>query len=117
MRYLKESYNSDTTINMFNQEVKCKDVEQETCANVPILNEAAVEASISWPEPMTRCSDKPLEVTRVSCDTVTIEKCITVPEIVKEQQISQVIKFLHEVLSMLIFPFVGLSPRTVTARL
>ena len=75
--------------------MKCKDVEQETCANVPILTESAVESRVSWPEPVTRCSDRPLELTRVSCDTLTIEKCITVPEIVTEQQTSQVSSYYN----------------------
>ena len=83
------------------QEVKCKDVEQETCANVPTLSEAAVASRVSWPEPETRCADKTLEVTRLLCDTFTIDKCITVPDIVTEQQTSQVTDNHHHVLDLI----------------
>merc|ERR1712032_1411545 len=42
-------------------EVKCKDVEQETCYNAP-------------------------ELVRVSCEDLTAEKCVTVPEVEEAEQ-------------------------------
>ena len=70
--------------------MKCKDVEQETCYNAPELVEAIQPVTVTVPEAEEVCEDKPLEVVRVSCEEVTSEKCVTVPEVELGEEVVEV---------------------------
>ena len=67
-------------------EVKCKDVEQETCYNAPELVEEIQPVTNTVAEAEEVCESKPLEVVRVSCEDLTAEKCVTVPEVEEAEQ-------------------------------
>ena len=71
-------------------EVKCKDVEQETCYNVPRLSPVSVPAQLSWPVTRDQCQDQPLSVTRIRCEQVVSEKCILVPEVEQVEEREEV---------------------------
>merc|ERR1712106_737989 len=59
----------------------CKEVAQETCYNVPILTVVEPAVMVAFPEPIKSCVDKPIDLIRISCEGLTAEKCITVPEV------------------------------------
>ena len=65
----------------YGHDVHCKEVAQETCYNKPELLEDVQEKEVIVPAPQEVCVDKPLEVVRVTCEDLTSEKCITVPEV------------------------------------
>ena len=71
-------------------DVHCKDVEQETCYNSPELSEEIQPATVTVPEPEQVCVNKPVDVVRVTCDDITEEKCIVVPDVIEEEQTEQV---------------------------
>ena len=62
----------------------CKEVSQETCYNVPMVMPVDVPVMVSYPEPMKKCMDKPISLPRVSCEDITEEKCIMVPEVMDD---------------------------------
>ena len=82
--------------------MKCKDVEQETCYNAPelveeiqpVTNTVAEAQEVSTCKPYSQptdiavqvCEDKPVEVVRVSCEDVTTEKCVIVPEVEEAEE-------------------------------
>merc|ERR1712106_799760 len=59
----------------------CKEVAQETCYNVPIVTPVEPAVQVAFPEPIKTCADKPIDLIRISCEDLTAEKCITVPEV------------------------------------
>ena len=59
----------------------CKEVAQETCYNVPIVTPVEPAVMVAFPEPIKSCVDKPIDLIRISCEDLTAEKCITVPEV------------------------------------
>jgi hypothetical protein len=59
----------------------CKEVAQETAYNVPVVTPVDVPVKVSYPEPIKTCVDKPISLPRVSCEDLSEEKCITVPEV------------------------------------
>jgi len=59
----------------------CKEVAQETCYNVPIVTPVEPAVKVAFPEPIKSCVDKPIDLIRISCEDLTAEKCITVPEV------------------------------------
>ena len=59
----------------------CKEVAQETCYNVPIVTVVEPEVTVSYPEPIKTCVNKPILLPRISCADLTENKCITVPEV------------------------------------
>ena len=62
----------------------CKEVEQETAYNVPVVNPVSVGVKVSYPDPIKTCIDKPISLPRVSCEDLSEEKCIMVPEIMED---------------------------------
>merc|ERR1719384_749034 len=59
----------------------CKEVAQETCYNVPVVTVVEPEVTVSYPEPIKTCVNKPILLPRISCADLTENKCITVPEV------------------------------------
>merc|ERR1739840_24548 len=56
----------------------CKEVAQETCYNVPVVTVVEPEVTVSYPEPIKTCVNKPILLPRISCADLTENKCITV---------------------------------------
>ena len=59
----------------------CKEVAQETCYNVPVLTVVEPAVDVIYPEPIKTCVNKPISLPRISCEDLSEEKCITVPEV------------------------------------
>ncbi len=59
----------------------CKEVEQETAYNVPVVEPVDVPVRVGYPEPVKTCVNKPITLPRLSCNTVTEEKCVDQPEV------------------------------------
>jgi len=59
----------------------CKEVAQETCYNVPVVTVVEPEVTVTYPEPIKTCVNKPILLPRISCEDLSEEKCITVPEV------------------------------------
>merc|ERR1711872_913594 len=59
----------------------CKEVAQETCYNVPIVTPTTPAVNVTYPEPIKTCVNKPISLPRISCEDLSEEKCITVPEV------------------------------------
>merc|ERR1712048_1483739 len=59
----------------------CKEVSKETCYNVPVLTVVEPAVDVTYPEPIKTCLNKPISLPRISCEDLSEEKCITVPEV------------------------------------
>jgi len=59
----------------------CKEVAQETCYNVPVVTPVEPAVDVTYPEPIKTCVNKPISLPRISCEDLTENKCITVPEV------------------------------------
>merc|ERR1712064_2338 len=59
----------------------CKEVAKETCYNVPVVTVVEPAVTVTYPEPIKTCVNKPISLPRISCEDLSEEKCITVPEV------------------------------------
>merc|ERR1712106_749320 len=59
----------------------CKEVAQGTCYNVPVVTVVEPAVQVAFPEPIKTCVNKPINLIVISCEDLTAEKCITVPEV------------------------------------
>merc|ERR1719166_260102 len=59
----------------------CKEVAQETAYNVPVVSPVDVAVKVAYPEPFKTCVNKPISLPRVSCEDLSEERTITVPEV------------------------------------
>merc|ERR1712088_940600 len=59
----------------------CNEVAQETQYNVPVVTPVDVPVTVAYPKPIKTCVNKPILLPRVSCEDLTENKCITVPEV------------------------------------
>merc|ERR1711881_499394 len=59
----------------------CKEVAQETCYNVPVVTVSEPAVEVAYPEPVKSCVQKPIDLIVISCEDITEEKCIIVPEV------------------------------------
>jgi len=59
----------------------CKEVAQETCYNTPVVTPVEPAVTVAYPEPIKTCVNKPISLIKVSCEDISAEKCITVPEV------------------------------------
>jgi len=62
----------------------CKEVEQETCYNVPMVMPIQEMVMVSYPEPVMECMQKPITIPQVTCQDMREEKCFMVPEIMDD---------------------------------
>merc|ERR1711892_1306779 len=65
-------------------EQDCKEEEQETCYNVPMVLPKQEKLTVTYPEPMMDCKQKPITIPRVTCEDVTEEMCTMVPDIIND---------------------------------
>merc|ERR1711913_220466 len=42
------------------------------------------DVEVAFPEPIEECVQKPIDLIRISCEDLTEEKCITVPEVMDD---------------------------------
>ena len=59
----------------------CKEVAQETCSHVPIVKIVEPPVEVRYPEPIKACTNKPIHLPRISCEDISVERCIDVPEV------------------------------------
>jgi len=59
----------------------CNEVAQTTEYNVPVVTPVDVDVTVAYPEPIKTCVDKPIALPVVTCEDITENKCITVPEV------------------------------------
>ena len=59
----------------------CKEVEQETSYNVPVVSPRDVEVRVGYPEPIKTCVNKPISLPRISCEVLVEKKCVAQPEV------------------------------------
>jgi len=59
----------------------CQEVAQETAYQVPIVTPVDIPVTVSYPSPIKSCVDKPISLPVVSCEDLSEEKTILVPEI------------------------------------
>ena len=62
----------------------CKEVAQETAYNVPVVSPVDVAVKVAYPEPIKTCVNKPISLPRVTCEDLSEEKCIMVPEVMDD---------------------------------
>ena len=74
----------------YGHDVHCKEVAQETCYNAPALEDDIQPVAVIFPEPAEVCVQKPISLVVVSCEDLTEEKCILVPEVEEGTEVHQV---------------------------
>ena len=67
----------------------CKEVAQETCYNVPVVTPVEPAVEVAYPEPIKSCVNKPINLIVISCEDLTAEKCITVPEVMDDIEVEE----------------------------
>merc|ERR1719483_1721539 len=67
----------------------CKEVAQETCYNVPVVTPVDPAVEVAYPEPIKTCVNKPINLIVISCEDLTAEKCITVPEVMDDIEVEE----------------------------
>merc|ERR1711994_28 len=67
----------------------CKEVAQETCYNVPVVTPVEPAVEVAYPEPIKTCVNKPIDLIVISCEDLTAEKCITVPEVMDDIEVEE----------------------------
>merc|ERR1712215_435619 len=65
----------------------CKEVAQETCYNVPVVTVSEPRVEVAYPEPIKSCVQKPIDLIVISCEDITEEKCIIVPEVMDDIEV------------------------------
>ncbi len=70
-----DPYDPDT----FDYSPICREVAQETCFNVPSVEPVDVPVSVTYPEPIKKCTSTPIIIPKVNCHTETSRQCIKVP--------------------------------------
>jgi len=64
----------------------CKEEQQKTCYKVPMVTPRQETVTVSYPEPVEECMQKTIIIPRVTCEDVTEERCIMVPEIMDDME-------------------------------
>merc|ERR1711963_1152485 len=59
----------------------CKEVAQTTQYNVPVVTPVDVPVEVAYPEAIKTCVNKPISLPRVTCEDISEERTITVPEV------------------------------------
>ena len=59
----------------------CKEIAQDTCFNFPIVTIKEVDAEVTVPEPVERCSNVPILLPRIVCEDVITEQCVVLPDV------------------------------------
>jgi len=74
----------------YDHSVHCKEVAQETCYNAPTLEDDIQPVAVVFPEPIKECVQKPINLVKVSCEDLVVEKCITVPDVEEAEETHEV---------------------------
>jgi hypothetical protein len=64
----------------------CKEVAIETCYNLPSVTAIQEPVTLTYPEPMAVCENRPINLPRVSCENLVERKCFTVPEVMEAME-------------------------------
>ena len=64
----------------------CKEVTQHTCYNSPMAMPMVEPVTITVPEAMMKCENRPISLPRVTCQNLTEQKCFMVPEVMEEME-------------------------------
>ena len=64
----------------------CKEVAQKSCYNSPTVMPMVELVTVTFPEAMMKCENRPINLPRVSCQKLTEQKCFMVPEVVEEME-------------------------------
>ena len=48
---------------------------------MPVVTEDIQDVEVAFPEPIEECVQKPNDLIRISCEDLTEEKCVTIPEV------------------------------------
>ena len=67
----------------------CKEVTKKTCYNVPVLTVVKPAMNVICSEPLQTCVNKPINLPRISCEDLSEEKCITVPEVMDDIELEE----------------------------
>merc|ERR1712170_64381 len=59
----------------------CKEVAQTTQYNVPVVTPVDVPVEVAYPEAIKTCVNKPISLPRVTCEDISEERTIPVPEV------------------------------------
>lgn len=59
----------------------CKEVGQETCYNIPILETQEIQVEITLPEPVEKCENREIEVPGLECEDVPESQCVQLPTV------------------------------------
>jgi len=62
----------------------CKEVAQETCYNVPMVMRMDQPVTVTFPKPMEMCENRPIQLIKITCEDLSMEKCFTVPEVMDD---------------------------------
>ena len=65
---------------------QCKEVAGETCYNLPRVTPLQQPVTVTFPEAVMRCENRPIDLPRVSCENMMEEKCFMVPEIMEDTE-------------------------------
>merc|ERR1719206_243127 len=62
----------------------CKEEEQENCYKVPMVMPKQETVTVTYPEPIMECLQKPITIPQVTCQDVNEEKCFIAPKIMDD---------------------------------
>lgn len=64
----------------------CKEEEQQTCYNTPMVTNVKKPVMVTFPEPKMVCENKPVNLPMISCELITERKCFMVPELMEDTE-------------------------------
>ena len=59
----------------------CQEEEQETCYNSPVVTPRMETVTLTLPEAVVECEDKPIMLPRVTCKDMVEQRCFLVPDL------------------------------------
>ena len=65
----------------------CKEVAQQTCYNSPMVMPMVEPVTVTFPEAMMKCENRPISLPRVTCQNLTEQRCFMVPEVMEEMEV------------------------------
>eukprot|EP00094_Tigriopus_californicus_P010132 TCALIF_09771-PA protein Name:"Protein of unknown function" AED:0.45 eAED:0.45 QI:24/1/0.66/1/0.5/0.33/3/0/311 len=64
-------------------EQQCSEVEQETCFNIPTVQEVEIEVNMAFPKPSRDCDIQTVTIPEITCEDIVEQKCQNIPRIVE----------------------------------
>ncbi|XP_059094999.1 uncharacterized protein LOC131889819 [Tigriopus californicus] len=62
---------------------ECQEVDQETCYNIPSVEEVEVDVMLAFPAPSRNCETQTVTIPEVKCEDIVEQKCQNIPRIVE----------------------------------